>query len=84
MELLTFIGPPIQRSFYELCGMPENEVATAVHFYREYFTENGMIENKVYSEFTQLLHELKEAGKQLFVATSKLIVSANEILSFFN
>jgi len=83
-ELLTFIGPPIQRSFSEVCGMNDDEVARAVHFYREYFTRNGMIENKVYSGIPQLLHELKEAGKQLFVATSKPTVFANEILKFFS
>jgi len=83
LELLTFIGPPIQWSFSEVCGMNEEEVTRAVHFYREYFTENGMIENKVYSGIPQLLHELKETGKKLFVATSKPTVFANEILKFF-
>ncbi|MET3193957.1 phosphoglycolate phosphatase [Bacillus sp. OAE603] len=83
LELLTFIGPPIQHSFSEVCGMNEDEVDRAVHFYREYFTENGMIENKVYSGIPKLLHELKEAGKKLFVATSKPTVFANEILKFF-
>ncbi|MEH6936870.1 HAD family hydrolase [Bacillus sp. JJ664] len=82
-ELLPFIGPPIQQSFSEVCGMNKNEVARAVHFYREYFTENGMIENKVYSGIPQLLNELKEAGKKLFVATSKPTVFAKEILKFF-
>lgn len=83
LELLKFIGPPIQRSFSEICGMNEDEVARAVHFYREYFTQSGMIENKVYSGIPQLLLELKEAGKKLFVATSKPTVFANEILKFF-
>lgn len=83
LELLKFIGPPIQRSFSEVCGMNEDEVVRAVHFYREYFTKNGMIENKVYSGIHQLLLELKEAGKKLFVATSKPTVFANEILRFF-
>jgi len=82
-KLLTFIGPPIQRSFSEVCGMNEDEVTRAVHFYREYFTKNGMIENKVYNGIPQLLHELKEAGKKLFVATSKPTVFAYEILKFF-
>ncbi len=83
LELLKFIGPPIQRSFSEVCGMNEDEVVRAVNFYREYFTKNGMIENKVYSGIPQLLHELKEDGKKLFVATSKPTLFANEILKFF-
>lgn len=83
LELLKFIGPPIQRSFSEICQMNDEEVLRAVYFYREYFTKNGMIENKVYDGIPHLLHELKNAGKLLFVATSKPTVFAKEILGFF-
>ncbi len=34
-ELLKFIGPPIQRSFFEICQFNEKELSKAVRFYRE-------------------------------------------------
>lgn len=83
-ELLKFIGPPIQKSFSEICQLNDEDVLRAVHYYREYFTKNGMIENKVYSGIPNLLYELKKAGKQLIVATSKPTVFAKEILKYFH
>jgi phosphoglycolate phosphatase len=83
-ELLKFIGPPIQRSFSDLCNMKEDEVLSAVHYYREYFSKNGMIENKVYNEMPELLHELQNVGKKLFFATSKPTVFAKTILNYFH
>lgn len=82
-ELIKFIGPPIQRSFAEICCMDEEDVKCAVHYYREYFSKNGMIENEVYDGIPNLLSDLKKEGKLLFVATSKPTVFAIEILKHF-
>ncbi|PGL71394.1 HAD family hydrolase [Bacillus sp. AFS055030] len=82
-ELLKFIGPPIQQSFSEICQLNEKEVLNAVRFYREYFSQGGMIENNVYVGIRELLIDLQKGKKRLYVATSKPTKFAMEILSHF-
>lgn len=82
-ELLKFIGPPIQRSFSEICKFNEKEMLNAVRFYREYFSQIGMIENNVYVGIRELLIDLQKEKKRLYVATSKPTIFAKKILSHF-
>ncbi|WP_129690506.1 HAD family hydrolase [Gottfriedia acidiceleris] len=82
-ELLKFIGPPIQRSFSEICQFNEKELLNAVRFFREYFSMNGIIENNVYDGIRELLSDLQKEKKRLYVATSKPTSFARKILSHF-
>ncbi len=70
-ELKFFIGPPLSESFAKLFGGDEQKAARAVEFYREYYPERGIFENKVYDGVEDMLSAFKSAGKRLFVATSK-------------
>ncbi|WP_088042408.1 HAD family hydrolase [Bacillus sp. EAC] len=83
LDLLKFIGPPIQHSFANICHMNEEEVQQAVHYYREYFSKNGMMENKLYDGIRELLNALHKEGKKLLVATSKPTVFAVQIVNYF-
>ncbi|GGB10939.1 HAD family hydrolase [Macrococcus hajekii] len=81
--LVHFIGPPLKESFrtdYHLEG-EQNEQAIA--FYREYFSTRGLFENEVYSDIPELLSDLKNAGYKLYVATSKPVTFARQILDHF-
>lgn len=82
-KLLTFIGPPLQHSFANIYGMNEKQVTDAVTYYREYFKTKGMFENHIYEDIPNVLQELKDEGKRLFVATSKPTVFAKQILEHF-
>ncbi|UPM53546.1 HAD family hydrolase [Gottfriedia acidiceleris] len=82
-ELLKFIGPPIQQSFFEICQLNDKELLNAVCFYREYFSQSGKIENKVYDGIRELLSDLQKEKKRLYVATSKPTIFAREIVSHF-
>jgi phosphoglycolate phosphatase len=82
-ELLKFIGPPIQQSFSEMFQLNEKEIVNAVRFYREYFSQSGMIENNVYDGIRELLSDLQNDKKRLYVATSKPTIFAKKILSHF-
>ena len=55
----------------------------AVEKYREYFSDRGIFENRVYDGILPLLKELKEAGKTLILATSKPTVYARQIVEKF-
>ncbi|MEI4828013.1 HAD family hydrolase [Bacillus sp. FJAT-53711] len=82
-KLLSFIGPPIQHSFASIYSMDEKQVTEAVTYYREYFQDKGMLENHVYEHIPSVLEDLKNAGKRLFVATSKPTIFAKQILEHF-
>lgn len=82
-SLYPFIGPPLQDSFMKYYGMDEQQADAAIEVYREYFAEKGWLENRVYDGIELLLLSLKQAGKQLIVATSKPEIFALRILEHF-
>lgn len=82
-DLTVFIGPPLRDSFERFYGFSEEESLKAVGYYREYFSEKGLYENEVYPEIPKLLTSLKQAGKQLIVATSKPEKFSVQILKHF-
>ena len=45
-KLKLFIGPPLEKSFIEYYGFNKNDSKKAVEYYREYFSEKGIYENK--------------------------------------
>ena len=55
LKLRAFVGPPLIDSFMELYGLGSKEAWQAVQYYREYFVEQGMFENRVYTGIPALL-----------------------------
>ncbi len=82
-KLYKFIGPPLTGSFREYYGFSEEKAAEAVRYYREYYQDRGIYENRVYDGFEEMLKALKAAGKNLVVATSKPEPYAREIIDYF-
>nr|WP_317378339.1 HAD family hydrolase [uncultured Faecalimonas sp.] len=82
--ICKFIGPPLADSFMEYYGFDRERAAEAVEKYREYFSVRGLYENKVYPGIEQLLKELTEQGKNIYLATSKPEVYAKQILEHFH
>lgn len=82
-ELYPFIGPPLYASFMKYYGFTEEEAVKAVDYYREYYKDKGIFENRLYDGIDDVLKRLTEAGKVLLVATSKPEVFAKRILSYF-
>ena len=82
-DLLTFIGPPLRYSFSKY-GVSENDVETAVSYYRERYTTIGKYENEVYNGIYELLQNVKKAGNRLFIATSKPEKQTIDVLTHFN
>ncbi len=83
-ELYKFIGPPLLNSFMEFYGFDEEQAEQAIAYYREYFKEKGIFENKVYDGIPQLLEHMKTQKIVLAVATSKPEQFAVRILEHFN
>ena len=82
-ELCPFIGPPFAESFRTFYGFDDRQTSEAVAVSREYFTEKGIFENRLYDGMDELLDTLASNGYTLCVATSKPRVFAERILDHF-
>lgn len=82
-ELMPFIGPPLFESFSRFYGFSDADAVKAVSYYREYYGEKGIYENRLYDGITGVLAELKTSGKKLFVATSKPEAYSVKIIEHF-
>lgn len=82
-KLYKFIGPPLMESFQKYYGFSKEQSKEAVEYYREYYRDKGLYENRVYDGIEEVVKKLKEAGKIVVVATSKPEVFAREILDYF-
>ena len=77
------IGPPLQTSFKKHFFSEDAEIEQAVKHFREYYSVTGLFENTVYDGIPNLLENLKENGRTLFVATNKPQPFAISILKHF-
>jgi phosphoglycolate phosphatase len=81
--LIPYIGPPLYDSFIEIQGFTDAAALQAVDFYRERYRTLGMFENSVIPGIPELLESLRNQGFDLYVATSKPTVFAEEILRHY-
>ena len=83
-ELLSFVGPPLHRTFAALLQTSDASlIENAVAVYRRRFDEVCWRENAVYTGVPQMLDSLHTDGYNLFVATSKDENAAQKILNYF-
>lgn len=83
-ELYRFIGPSLKDAFSGFYGLDEEQTLEAIRVYREYYTRQGMFENRVYKGVEEMLSSLEVKGKLLMVATSKPEIYARQILDHFH
>ena len=82
--LYPFIGPPLWDSFQKFYGFSEAQAQDAVRYYREYFSDKGIFENRVYDGIEEVLKYLKSCKKTLVLATSKPEPFVVRILEHFH
>jgi phosphoglycolate phosphatase len=80
----SFIGPPLRESFMIRYNLTANDGDRAINAYREYYSEKGLYDNRLYENITGLLASLNSRRYQLFVATSKPTVFAKKIIGHFS
>ena len=81
--LYPFIGPPLIESFMRFFSFSRADADRAVAYYREYFSETGIFENRPYDGIHETLENLCKVGKRLFLATSKPEIYAKRIVEHF-
>lgn len=82
-ELEKFIGPPLAYSFSAFFGLSDEEAKRATEYYRERYSVTGLFEGGLYDGIEELLKELAESGKKLFIATGKPEIYTVRILEHF-
>ena len=83
-SLMKFIGPPLTESFKDFYNFDEETIQLGVRYYRDYYNDNGIFQNRLYDGIPELLKSLKQHGKTVILATSKPEVYAKRILEHFN
>ena len=83
-NLTRFIGPPLHISFRDWYGFDEAKAFEAVAHYRVYFSDKGIFENAVFDGIPEMLKDLRDAGFNLLLATSKPEIYAKQILAHFD
>lgn len=81
-DMEFMVGPPLRDSFLKL-GVKEEDVETAIEIYRSRYVPTGMFENTPYPGIAAMLAALRDAGHELYVATSKPEGMATAILEKF-
>ena len=82
--LKKFVGPPLMDSYKKYFGFTQKEAELGLKLFREYFSEKGIFENRLFEGMGQLLQELYKNGYELVLATSKPDVYAKQILEYFD
>ena len=82
--LYPFIGPPLKESFEKYYSFSPEDQEKGVLYYREYFADRGIFENRVYPGVPETLAALKNCGTILGLATSKPDRFAKIILDHFD
>ena len=78
------MGPPLYNSFREFYGLSHDDANLAIKYYREYYSDKGVFENRLYDGIDKLLQKLKDSGKCVMIATSKPDFYAVPVLKMFN
>ena len=81
--LKPFVGPPLPESFKEFYDFPDHDAHEAVFVFREYYNVKGWMENAPFPGVEAMLQGLRDAGKELYVATSKPEEMAKRVLDHF-
>ena len=79
--LKSFVGPPLNQQFINCYNFSHEQSLEAVKYFREYYTDKGILENEMYEGIDGVLQKLKEQGKCLMVATSKPEKFAHNIVA---
>ena len=83
-ELYSFIGPPLVDSFKKHFDFSEEQAVQAVVYYREYFRDVGIFENKLYEGIPDMLEKLRNKEVSVALATSKPYEFSIRILKHFD
>lgn len=81
--LRPFVGPPLEDSYKMFYGFSDEDAQKAVQLYRKRYFNEGWTEQHLYAGVTDFLAEIRNRGYVMGVATSKMQVQADRVMSEF-
>lgn len=81
-DYTRYIGPPLTRTFTNICGLTEQESLVALSIYHGYYRETGVRMNSLYDGVAETLTALRDAGVKMAVCTSKSEPQAGKSLRY--
>ena len=82
-SLRPLVGPALRESFIEYYGFSRADAETALAKFREYYSDKGLFENRVYDGIPELLKKLCDSGAHVMTATAKVKCYTERILEHF-
>jgi phosphoglycolate phosphatase len=82
-ELKRFIGPAIKKHLIAEYGFSEPKAEEAYAFFKDYYLDTGIYENKLYDGITDAIESITQSGKSVYIATSKPLEQAIRVLEHF-
>tara|TARA_Y100000589_G_scaffold216828_1_gene204550 strand:- start:1774 stop:2436 length:663 start_codon:yes stop_codon:yes gene_type:complete len=82
-RLRAYVGPSLKETFQKNYFPDEGDCKKAIAFYRDYYAEKGIYENKLYPGIIEVLSEIKNKGGVVALATAKPTYFAKIILKHF-
>jgi phosphoglycolate phosphatase len=81
LDIRRAIGPPLEEIMQTLLqSYGDDRVDQAVAAYRQHYGETGFLGSVAYPGIGKSLEEMKQAGFQIYLATSKRVIFSNRIL----
>lgn len=82
-KLKGFLGPAVKKHLIREYGFSEPQAEEAYSFYKDYYINKGMYENRLYEGVTEAIDIIKRSGKYVYIATSKPDLQALRVLEHF-
>lgn len=67
----AYVGPPLDMTFENLCGLTPEQTLTALSIYRAFYDIHGTRSNRLYDGMRETLTAVRDAGMRLAVCSSK-------------
>lgn len=82
-KLKGFLGPAVKKHLIREYGFSEGQAEEAYAYYKDYYINKGIYENKLYEGVTDAIDIIKRSGKSVYLATSKPDFQALKVLDYF-
>ncbi len=79
-RIKSFIGPNVQIILNEVVGLKGKQLSEAVSVFRSSYGDGKYLNYRKYPGVDEMLKELRDAGRKLFVATSKMQTMASDLI----
>lgn len=79
----SFIGPPVIYHLQNILKFSEERARESYVFFKEYYLRKGIYENGLYDGIIEVIRDIKDSGKKIYIATTKPEMQAFMVLDNF-